>query len=330
MDRIINFFPEDRRGQLLMDLSLNLKGVVAQQLIPTPDGKGRAWRWKSCSAPAGAGLHPRRRDPQAQGSDEGLRAAGHEDLRPEPVRAVPGRRDQLRGRAALRRLAERGAPAHQAGPGRRRADPGAGGWMASRSRNCAEPRPHRTESRASPGFFHPRLRWPLWAVACVLSGKGYPGLRQGVSMRLPISAAAVAGIALAFGLSAQVHAATQARTTQVPASVACQLSIPTVDTAVRAKATGFRNEGTASTYVICGLQDPVEGAVTDAGIAFYALDNKPHTFDCTGVNGWPDSGSYGYPPRASRQAHRRSGRRCISCPRISAGPPTCRTRGISR
>jgi twitching motility protein PilU len=41
LDRIIHFFPEDRRPQLLMDLSLNLKGVVAQQLIPTPDGKGR-------------------------------------------------------------------------------------------------------------------------------------------------------------------------------------------------------------------------------------------------------------------------------------------------
>ncbi len=41
MDRIINFFPEDRRSQLLMDLSLNLKAVIAQQLIPTPDGKGR-------------------------------------------------------------------------------------------------------------------------------------------------------------------------------------------------------------------------------------------------------------------------------------------------
>ncbi len=112
-------------------------------------------------------------------------------------------------------------------------------------------------------------------------------------MRHPISATA-AGISLAFGLSAQVHAATQTRTTQIPASVACQLSMPTIDTSVRAKATGFRNEGTASTYVICGLQDPVEGAVTDAGIAFYALDNKPHTFDCTAVNGWPDSGSYGY------------------------------------
>jgi len=41
LDRMINFFPEDRRSQLLMDLSMNLKGIVAQQLIPTPDGKGR-------------------------------------------------------------------------------------------------------------------------------------------------------------------------------------------------------------------------------------------------------------------------------------------------
>jgi twitching motility protein PilU len=41
MDRMINFFPEERKNQLLMDLSLNLKGVVAQQLVPTPDGKSR-------------------------------------------------------------------------------------------------------------------------------------------------------------------------------------------------------------------------------------------------------------------------------------------------
>jgi len=38
IDRIINFFPEERRHQLLMDLSLNLKGVVAQKLIPKVDG----------------------------------------------------------------------------------------------------------------------------------------------------------------------------------------------------------------------------------------------------------------------------------------------------
>src|SRR5690349_9666390 len=42
MDRIINFFPEARRQQLLMDLSLNLKGVISERLIPLKEGKGRA------------------------------------------------------------------------------------------------------------------------------------------------------------------------------------------------------------------------------------------------------------------------------------------------
>lgn len=41
LDRIIHFFPADRHTQLWMDLSLNLKAIVAQQLIPTPDGNGR-------------------------------------------------------------------------------------------------------------------------------------------------------------------------------------------------------------------------------------------------------------------------------------------------
>jgi twitching motility protein PilU len=41
LDRIINFFPEDRRDQVFMDLSLNLRGIVAQQLIRRPDGKSR-------------------------------------------------------------------------------------------------------------------------------------------------------------------------------------------------------------------------------------------------------------------------------------------------
>jgi len=41
MDRIINFFPEEKRAQLLMDLSLNLKAVVSQRLIPLKTGKGR-------------------------------------------------------------------------------------------------------------------------------------------------------------------------------------------------------------------------------------------------------------------------------------------------
>lgn len=42
LDRIINFFPEERRVQLLMDLSLNIKALISQRLIPKKDGAGRA------------------------------------------------------------------------------------------------------------------------------------------------------------------------------------------------------------------------------------------------------------------------------------------------
>ncbi len=42
LDRIINFFPEERRAQLLMDLSLNLKALVSQRLMPRQEGRGRA------------------------------------------------------------------------------------------------------------------------------------------------------------------------------------------------------------------------------------------------------------------------------------------------
>lgn len=42
LDRIINFFPEERREQLLMDLSLNIRALISQRLIPKRDGKGRA------------------------------------------------------------------------------------------------------------------------------------------------------------------------------------------------------------------------------------------------------------------------------------------------
>ncbi|HWH73449.1 MAG TPA: PilT/PilU family type 4a pilus ATPase [Methylibium sp.] len=41
LDRIINFFPEERRPQLLMDLSLNLRSLISQRLVPRQEGKGR-------------------------------------------------------------------------------------------------------------------------------------------------------------------------------------------------------------------------------------------------------------------------------------------------
>ena len=41
LDRIVNFFPDERRAQLLMDLSLNLKALISQRLLPRQEGKGR-------------------------------------------------------------------------------------------------------------------------------------------------------------------------------------------------------------------------------------------------------------------------------------------------
>ena len=41
IDRIINFFPEEKRNQLLMDLSLNIKGIISQRLLPRESGSGR-------------------------------------------------------------------------------------------------------------------------------------------------------------------------------------------------------------------------------------------------------------------------------------------------
>ena len=41
LDRVINFFPEEKRDQLLMDMSLNIKGIIAQRLLPRSSGSGR-------------------------------------------------------------------------------------------------------------------------------------------------------------------------------------------------------------------------------------------------------------------------------------------------
>lgn len=103
-----------------------------------------------------------------------------------------------------------------------------------------------------------------------------------------------AGFMLALGLIGTAQADTVTRLAQVPAGTACHLSIPTVDTAMRPRATGFRNEGKASVFVICGIQDPVQGAIADATITFYSLDDAAHAFSCTAVNGWPDDGHYAY------------------------------------
>ena len=48
LERIVNFFPEERRPQLLMDLSLNLLGIMSQRLIPIAEGGAAVRRSRCC------------------------------------------------------------------------------------------------------------------------------------------------------------------------------------------------------------------------------------------------------------------------------------------
>ena len=108
-------------------------------------------------------------------------------------------------------------------------------------------------------------------------------------MRIPLCTA-IAAVAFASGL---VSPAATAATTQAismwPGSV-CQLSIPTTNTGVRPKATGFRNESaTTSNFVICPIPNAV-GLSNDndtAGILrLYSMDGGTHSVSCTAVSGW--------------------------------------------
>ena len=73
-------------------------------------------------------------------------------------------------------------------------------------------------------------------------------------------------------------------------AMACQLSLPTIDTKVAPRATGFRNDGTSGTFVICGGSLPTDDSFLILGTLFFrSFDNVAHTFDCTAVTGQPDN-----------------------------------------
>jgi twitching motility protein PilU len=91
LDRIINFFPEERRQQLLMDLSLNLKALVSQRLLPRQEGKGRIAAVEILlNTPLISDLIFKGEVGRDQGPDEAQPRAGHADLRPGAVRPVRG------------------------------------------------------------------------------------------------------------------------------------------------------------------------------------------------------------------------------------------------
>ena len=100
---------------------------------------------------------------------------------------------------------------------------------------------------------------------------------------------AIPAALLAFGLamSAPATAALHQTYTYLNPAAACQLSIPTTDTEVRPKATGFRNESTSkSAFVICGYPRPTNDSMPlDIEIFFHSIDGVTRAVNCTGVTG---------------------------------------------
>ena len=116
LDRIINFFPEERREQLLMDLSLNIRALISQRLVPREAGSG-PHRGDGDHAQLAADRRPdlqrrgRRRSRKSWRSSNRL---GMKTFDQALFELYEAGHHLLRGRAAQRRLEERAAPAHQA------------------------------------------------------------------------------------------------------------------------------------------------------------------------------------------------------------------------
>jgi hypothetical protein len=96
----------------------------------------------------------------------------------------------------------------------------------------------------------------------------------------------------ACGLAtAPISTAAEIQQTMVVPGAVCQLSIPTTNTGVRPKATGFRNESmTTSNFVICPLVTPTvrnssANPLKDGYIILASLDGQPHSVSCTAVAG---------------------------------------------
>ncbi len=151
LDRIINFFPEERRHQLLMDLSLNITAMISQRLLPRENKMGRV---RGHGDHAGFAADQRPDFPRRGGHDQRhhgeIESIGHADVRSGAVPALRRRCHCLRRSDSQRGLEERAAPQDQAAEQARRC--------------CATPSTRRASSsptkRRSPGS-NGRLADPL-------------------------------------------------------------------------------------------------------------------------------------------------------------------------
>jgi len=75
------------------------------------------------------------------------------------------------------------------------------------------------------------------------------------------------------------------------AAQACQLSLPTIDTQASPRATGFRNDGTAGLFVICGTSLPTDDSLlSGAALWLYSTSTQSVTVNCTFTSGTANSG----------------------------------------
>ena len=114
LDRIINFFPEDKREQLLMDLGLNLRAIISQRLVRRESGGRAAAMEILLNTPLVSDMIFKGRSGRTQGCHGPLQRAGHDQVRSVPVRSLRTPCHQLRRSLAQCRFPERSAAAHQA------------------------------------------------------------------------------------------------------------------------------------------------------------------------------------------------------------------------
>ena len=104
-------------------------------------------------------------------------------------------------------------------------------------------------------------------------------------MNLQPAVLASAILAAGMTMAPAAHAVTQSRFTNQPGGPSCQLSVPTTASAVRPRASGYRNEGTTSAFVICQT-DSSTGFLTDTYAILQSLDSTAKNITCTGTAGF--------------------------------------------
>ena len=107
-------------------------------------------------------------------------------------------------------------------------------------------------------------------------------------MKLPLIAS-IAALALA-AIASPATAGTDVRYQTAQGGVVCRGTDPTLNTMLRAKSTGFRNEGTTGAFIVCGMESSNSreetGTIQVMRLGLYSLNAKAIPISCTAVNGY--------------------------------------------